>query len=125
MNLVLKLDLDMAKIYHHVKSEVSLSTHSKVTGQKDKHTDTTTHCVPTSFSPYLIRGSLSNVKKGKHSFLVAVSRGSNFVTVPETETFFRSWPSTEDTMDALVDKCRATLGAVLLISQQSLTCTKN
>ena len=36
MNLILKLDLDMVKIYPHTKNEVSTSTHSKVTVSTDR-----------------------------------------------------------------------------------------
>ena len=35
--MVLKLDLDMVKMYHHTKNEVSMSRHSKVLAQTDKH----------------------------------------------------------------------------------------
>ena len=40
MTLILKLDLDMVKLYHHTKNEVSMSRHSKVTVQTDRHTHT-------------------------------------------------------------------------------------
>ena len=43
MTLILKLDLDIVKIYHHTKNEVSMSTGSKVIAQTDTHTDTHTH----------------------------------------------------------------------------------
>ena len=41
MTLILKLDLDMVKMYHHTKNEVSMSTGSKVIAQTDtqRHTD--------------------------------------------------------------------------------------
>ena len=42
MTLILKLDLDMVKIYHHTKNEVSMSRHSKVIAQTDTQTDTLT-----------------------------------------------------------------------------------
>ena len=38
MTLVLKLDLDMVKMYHHTKNEVSMLRHSKVIVQTDTHT---------------------------------------------------------------------------------------
>ena len=38
MTLVLKLDLDMVKISHHTKNEVSMSRHSKVIAQTDRQT---------------------------------------------------------------------------------------
>ena len=41
MALILKLDLDIVKMYHHTKNEVSMSTGSKVIAQTDRHTDTT------------------------------------------------------------------------------------
>ena len=41
INLVLKLDLDMVKMYHHAKNEVSMSRHSKVTARTDRQTDKT------------------------------------------------------------------------------------
>ena len=43
MILILKLDLDMVKMYHHTKYQVSMSTHSKVIAQTDKQTDIRTH----------------------------------------------------------------------------------
>ena len=43
MTLVLKLDLDIVKMYHHTKNEVSMSTPSKVIAQTDTQTDTDTH----------------------------------------------------------------------------------
>ena len=43
MTLVLKLDLDLVKMSHHTKNEVSMSRHSKVIvctdTQTDRHTD--------------------------------------------------------------------------------------
>ena len=36
MTLILKLDLDMVKMYHHIKNEVSMSTASKVIAQTDR-----------------------------------------------------------------------------------------
>ena len=45
MTLILKLDLDMIKMYHHTKNEVSMSTGSKVIARTDtqteRHTDMT------------------------------------------------------------------------------------
>ena len=35
MTLILKLDLDMVKMYHHTKNEISMSTGSKVIAQTD------------------------------------------------------------------------------------------
>ena len=43
MTLILKLDLDMVKMYHHTKNEVSMLRHSKVIAQTDRQTDTHTH----------------------------------------------------------------------------------
>ena len=43
MTLILKLDLDMLKMYHHTKNEVSMSAHSKVTVQKVTHRQTYRH----------------------------------------------------------------------------------
>ena len=40
MTLILKLDLDMVKMYHHTKNEVSMSRHSKVIAQTDTQTHT-------------------------------------------------------------------------------------
>ena len=42
MTLILKLDLDMVKMYHHTKNEVSMSTGSKVIPRTHTHTDTHT-----------------------------------------------------------------------------------
>ena len=49
MTLILKFDLDIVKMYHHTKNEVSMSSGSKVIAQTDtqthrhtdKHTDMT------------------------------------------------------------------------------------
>ena len=40
MTLILKLDLDMIKMYHHTKNEVSMSRHSKVIAQTETETQT-------------------------------------------------------------------------------------
>ena len=42
MTLVLELDLDIIKMSHHTKNEVSMSRHTKVIACKDRHTDTQT-----------------------------------------------------------------------------------
>ena len=42
VTLVLKLELDMVKMYHHTKNEVSMSRHSKVIACTDTQTDTQT-----------------------------------------------------------------------------------
>ena len=47
MTLILKLDLDMVKMYHHTKNEVSMSRHSKATAQTDIQTDTYTESMKT------------------------------------------------------------------------------
>ena len=39
MTLILKLDLDMAKMYRHTKNEVSMSRGSKVIAWADRNTD--------------------------------------------------------------------------------------
>ena len=39
MTFILQLDLDMVKMYHHTKSEVSMPRHSKVITCTDRHTD--------------------------------------------------------------------------------------
>ena len=38
MTLILKLDLDIVKMYHHTKNEVSMSTGSKVIARTEQHT---------------------------------------------------------------------------------------
>ena len=43
MTITLKHDLDILKMYHHTKNEVSMSTGSKVIAQTDRQTDTHTH----------------------------------------------------------------------------------
>ena len=40
MTLIFKIYLDMAKIYHHTKNEVSMSISSKVIARTDTHTYT-------------------------------------------------------------------------------------
>ena len=40
MILILKLDLDIVKMYHHTKNEDSKSRHSTVIAQTDRHTHT-------------------------------------------------------------------------------------
>ena len=42
MTLILKVDLDVVKMYHHTKIEVSMSRYSKVKGCTDRQTDTQT-----------------------------------------------------------------------------------
>ena len=42
MILIVKLDVDIVKVAHHTKNEVSMSTHSKVVAQTDRHSDTQT-----------------------------------------------------------------------------------
>ena len=39
MTLILQHDLDIIKMYHHTKNEVSMSTPSKVIARTDTHTD--------------------------------------------------------------------------------------
>ena len=39
MTLILKLDLDMVKMYMHTKNEVSMSRGSKVIARTDRNTD--------------------------------------------------------------------------------------
>ena len=39
MTLVLKFDQDIVKMYNHTKNQVSMSRHSKVIAQIDRHTD--------------------------------------------------------------------------------------
>ena len=58
MTLILKLDLDMVKMYHHTKNENSMSRHSKVIAQTDTHTDrhTDTHTDSMKTLPSRIRG---------------------------------------------------------------------
>ena len=43
MSLVLKLDLDMVKMYNHTKNEVFMLRHSNVIAQTDRQTNTQTH----------------------------------------------------------------------------------
>ena len=43
MTLILKLDLDMVKMYLHTKNKVSMSSVSKVIAWTDRHTDRQTH----------------------------------------------------------------------------------
>ena len=43
MTLVLKLDLDIVKMYHHTKNEVALSTALKVLAETDRQTHTHRH----------------------------------------------------------------------------------
>ena len=51
MTLILDLDLDMVKMYHHTKNEVSMSDASKVIAQTDSHTDRLTHTDTTKTLP--------------------------------------------------------------------------
>ena len=46
LTLILKLDLNMVKMYHHTKNEVSMWTASKVIAWTEIHTDrhTDKHC---------------------------------------------------------------------------------
>ena len=43
MTLILKLDLDMVKMYHHTKNEACMSRNSKVIAQTDTQTGRQTH----------------------------------------------------------------------------------
>ena len=43
MTLILKLDLDVVKLYLHTKNEVSMSSSSKVIARTDRNTDRQTH----------------------------------------------------------------------------------
>ena len=43
MTLILKFDLDMVNMYHHTKKQVSMSIHSKVIAQTNRHTQGQTH----------------------------------------------------------------------------------
>ena len=43
MTLILKFDLDIVKMYHHIKKEFSMSTVSKVVARLDRQTHTQTH----------------------------------------------------------------------------------
>ena len=51
MILILEPDLDIVKMYHHTKSEVSLSTGSKVIAQTDTHTHAHIHTHTTKTLP--------------------------------------------------------------------------
>ena len=63
MTLILQLDLDIVKMYHHTKNEVSMSTGSKVIARTDTQTDgqtdrkTHTHTLRKHYL-YRIRGRL-------------------------------------------------------------------
>ena len=50
MALILKLDLDMVKMYHHSKNEISMSTAPQVVAHLDRQTDTDTQ-IHTSRQP--------------------------------------------------------------------------
>ena len=43
MTLILKLDLEMVKMYHHVRNEVFMSRHSNVIARTDRQTPRQTH----------------------------------------------------------------------------------
>ena len=43
MTIILNLDLDIVKMVVHTKNEVSMSRHSKVIDQMDRHTNRKTH----------------------------------------------------------------------------------
>ena len=43
MTLILKLDLDIIKMYHHIKNEVSMPRHPKVIAQTDRQIHRHTH----------------------------------------------------------------------------------
>ena len=51
MILTLKLELDMVKMYHHTKNEVSMSRHSKVIAQRDRQTGRHIHTHMSCKSP--------------------------------------------------------------------------
>ena len=57
MTLILKLDLNVVKMYHHTQNEVSMSTASKVIAQTYTQTDRQTHThIHTHATLYRIRG---------------------------------------------------------------------
>ena len=64
MTLILKFDLDMVKMYHHTKNEVSMSRHSKVISQTDTQTDMQTdrHIDSMKTLPSCIRGRKNEVR---------------------------------------------------------------
>ena len=43
LTLILKLYLDVVKMHHHTKNEVSMPTHSKVIARTDRQTHRQTH----------------------------------------------------------------------------------
>ena len=47
MTLILKLDLDMIRMYHNTKNEVSMSSHSKVIARTGRHTHAHTDSMKT------------------------------------------------------------------------------
>ena len=56
MTLILKVDLDIVKMYHHTKNKVDISTASKVIARADtqthRHTDTRRHDENITFTAY-------------------------------------------------------------------------
>ena len=53
ITLILKLDLDMVKMYLHAKNEVSMSRGSKVIAWTDRNTDTDTQTDRHNWKHYL------------------------------------------------------------------------
>ena len=74
MTLILKFDLDMVKIYHHTKHQVSMSTHSKVIDPPDTQTHQKHYL-------YCIRGGNESFAQNRHSLLkvksVILPNGNN------------------------------------------------
>ena len=54
MTLILKLNLDIVKMYHHTKNEGSMSSDSKVIARADTQTDRQTNAMKTLLLPEVI-----------------------------------------------------------------------
>ena len=78
VKLILKLDLDMVKMYHHTKNEVSMSNYSKVIALTDTHTDTTkTLPPPHTRIPYYV--NFCTWSRSRHTFLLLCRGGYGLV----------------------------------------------
>ena len=70
MTLILKLDLDMVKMYHHTQNELSISTHSWLyPEQTDTHTHT--HTLDKNLTATTHAGTKNELSISTHSKVVA------------------------------------------------------
>ena len=91
MTLILKLDLDMVKMYHLTTYQVSMSTHSKVVVQKDRHTLPLPHMREVKMVRKSGKPATILIKVGNSSLSQRVFRFRNFWCLRETYVIYLSF----------------------------------